>query len=322
MLDTIKTRSASFNDINSVILLSRKIPAPGFHQLLVRMKVSGICKYDLKCFKGKLKDPDYSRWPGHEAVGIVEDVGKGVDDIKSGDKVTSISFGGAMAERFIVERNTIAKIPEEVEKYEYWIAEPVACVVSSLRLSRIEPGDDVVVFGCGYMGSLIIQGLPKDYINNLIAIDIDDRRLDLAKKYGATKVINSLHDDVPKAVLNITGRLADIVFEAVGEAGTIEPATNMVRNGGRLVIFGHHVKDETITTGMWHMKGLEVLNTTPFSSKDFHKDLVDAVKLLIKKKYDQTELITHKYPFKEIKRAFQEASKKPQEVIKSVLINE
>ncbi len=91
-------------------------------------------------------------------------------------------------------------------QYEQWIAEPVACVVCALRLLNIEPGDDVVVIGSGYMGLLLVQGLPKAFINNLIVIDIDDRRLVLAKNFGATSVINASKENLINSIADITKR--------------------------------------------------------------------------------------------------------------------
>ncbi len=185
----------------------------------------------------------------------------------------------------------------------------------------IEPGDDVVVIGCGYMGLLIIQGLPKDFIHNLTAIDIDDNRLSMAKKFGADKTVNSRDEDAVQAVLDISKNKVDVVIEAVGAKGVIKQATGMLKNGARICIFGHHAEDEVIPTGEWHMKGLNVLNTTPYMSKNFHKDLIDAVKLMEKGVFDQSELISHTYSFTDIKKAMEEVAENPSNLIKAVVTN-
>ena len=321
MPDNEETTCISFNDNREISITERKINYPGENQVLVRMKACGICKYDIKCYKDSGTDPAYNTKPGHEGVGIVEAVGINVKDIKPGEKVTSDSFGGAFADYFVADLDTVIKIPEDVEEYEFWVAEPVACVVSSLRYLRIEPGDDVVVIGCGYMGLLIIQGLPKDFIHNLTAIDIDDDRLSMAKKFGANRIVNSRDEDAVQAVLDISKNKVDVVIEAVGAKGVIKQATGMLKNGARLCIFGHHAGDEVIPTGEWHMKGLNVLNTTPYMSKNLHKDLIDAVKLMEKGVFDQSELISHTYSFTDIKRAMEEVVKNPPDLIKAVVTN-
>ncbi|HEB29333.1 MAG TPA: hypothetical protein ENI15_00445 [Spirochaetes bacterium] len=320
MPEDIETTCISFNKNREISIFNRKINYPGENQVLVRMKACGICKYDIKCYKDIDIDPVYSEKPGHEGVGIVEAVGKGVKNIKPGEKVTSDSFGGAFADYFVADLDTVVKIPGDVEEYGFWVSEPVACVVSSLRLLRIEPGDDVVVIGCGYMGLLIIQGLPKNFIHNLTAIDIDEDRLSMAKKFGADKTVNSRDEDAVQAVLDISKNKVDVVIEAAGAKGVISQATGMLKNGAKLCIFGHHAEDEVIPTGEWHMKGLQVLNTTPYMSKDFQKDLIDAVKLMEKGVFDQSELISHTYSFTDIQRAMEEVAKNPSDLIKAVVI--
>jgi threonine dehydrogenase-like Zn-dependent dehydrogenase len=330
------SKTLVFDGVKSITVKEEQVPHPQHDQVLVQMKACGICQLDIKCFSGKEKDQEYLDRPGHEGVGVVVETGTGVKDIKPGDKITTIAYGGSLSEHFAADRNKVEKIPDDVKNYELWISEPVACTVSALRQLRIEPGDDVVVLGSGYMGLLLIQGLPKEYLGNLIAIDIDKHRLELAKKYGATAIIDpaDLHpcrsdtgdlrlepDELANAVFDITGRKIDLVIEAVGKPGVIVPATKMLRNGGKLCIFGHHVEDEKMPTGSWHMQGLIVLNTTPYLSPDFSKDLVDAVKLMRKKIFDQTELITHRYNYKDVVNAFEEVSGHPQGLMKSVLVN-
>ena len=315
-----------FDDVNSIEIREEEVTDPGHNQVLVKMLACGICQYDIKCYMGKDENQAYCDRPGHEGVGIVEETGNGVNDIKPGDRIVTFALGGSLSEHFIADRATIVKIPDDVKNYELWVSEPVACVVSALRHLKIEPGDDVVVVGSGYMGLLLIQGLPKQYIGNLIAVDVDRHRLELAKKFGATAVIDPSDlgpepDELANAVFDITGRKIDLVIEAVGKPGVLDQATRMLRNGGRLCIFGHHAEDEVIPTGSWHMQGLVVLNTTPFLSPDFHKDLYDAVKLMGKKVFDQTELITHRYDYNDIIKAFEEVSGHPPGLMKAVLLN-
>jgi threonine dehydrogenase-like Zn-dependent dehydrogenase len=298
-----------------------RIESPGPGQVLVQMKACGICHYDTKCFKKPQQDPVYSARPGHEGVGIIAEVGAGVTDLRPGDKVTSVTFGGALSEMYLAERDTVARIPAEVETYEQWISEPIACVVNCLRHLGIEPGDDVVVLGSGYMGLLLIQGLPKEYIHTLIAIDVLDDRLALAKKYGAGRTVNAAKEDPVKAVQDITGRKVDLVIEAAGVPGAISQATDMLRNGARLCMFAHHAVDEVVPTNAWHMKGLHVMNTTPFTSKSFPKDLVDAVRLMEQGRFSQQDLISRLYTPDQLERALHELTPKPPEVLKAVVKN-
>ncbi len=316
-----KVRAVTFNKPGLVSFIDTDIPSPGYDEVLVRMKACGICKYDIKTLKDLTENPRYSERPGHEGVGVVEAVGSGVKDLKPGDKVATIYLGGAMASMYLADLQSVARIPDAVTKYELWFAEPITCVVSALRLLSIEPGENVVVIGSGYMGVLLLQGLPRSYMHHLIVLEPVAERRALALKYGAGTVLNPETDDVVGAVLETCGGPVDLVIEASGDPGTIEQGTEMLRNGGRLCIFGHHAVDEIAPTNAWHMQGINVLNTTPFMSADFHKDLVDAVHLMESGVFDQSDLVTHTYPFGDAARAMEETIEHPPGMIKSVLKN-
>jgi len=321
MPDARKARRILFPDNRTVSVIEEDITGPGDDQVLVRMKACGICKYDIKCYLHNETNIEYSRRPGHEGVGTVEAVGRNVRDIKQGDAVTSISFGGAMADYFIADKNTVVKIPATVTDFGAWVAEPVACAVNALRQVRLEPGDSVAVIGAGYMGLLLIQGLPGEFIERLLIIDIDENKLELAKSFGADVVINASYEDPVATVSRKLNGCADLVIEATGAPETIRQATDMLGNGGRLCLFGHHAVDETVPTNDWHMKGISVLNTTPFSSLNFYKDLQDAVTLMKKGVFDQSSLINRSYSFNDIEKAMEELSAGPAGVIKAVLRN-
>jgi threonine dehydrogenase-like Zn-dependent dehydrogenase len=314
-------RTVTYDKPGSVSFIDTELPLPGYGEVLVQMKACGICKYDIKTCKNLNENPAYSARPGHEGVGVVEAVGEGVTNLKPGDKVASIYLGGAMAGTYLADLQSIARLPDSVSRYELWFAEPITCVVAALRLLRIEPGENVVLIGSGYMGVLILQGLPKSYLHNLIVLEPIAERRALAEKYGAGVVLDPVGVDVIEAVRDILGGEADTVIEASGEPGTIESGTSMLRNGGKLCIFGHHAKDEVAPTNAWHMQGIHVLNTTPFMSQDFHRDLVDAVHLMDRGVYDQYDLITHIYPFDDAPHAIEETTAHPEGMIKSVLKN-
>jgi len=287
----------------------------GRNEVLVETKACGICQGDVYTFQGKSIG---GRAMGHEGVGIVAEVGEEVKNVKPGDKVATLGHP-SFAEFHKTDYRKVAKIPDEVEDFTLWISEPLACVVNGIRGSEIQIGDNVCIIGCGYMGLLLIQAIPKTLINNFIALDVRNERLNLAKKFGAEFVINPKECDAVKEVRNILDGEADVVIEASGAQETINLATEFVRSGGKLVIFGAHVLDETVPTIKWHVKGLRILNTAPNFSSDFTKDFQDAVKLLRKGIFDQKSLITHRFSYKEAERALRIASQKPPDYIKGVL---
>ncbi len=304
--------------IGKVEIVETVIAKPKGWEILVKTKACGICKGDVYILSGKFgKFPSFF---GHEGVGIVEEVGEFVEGFEPGDKVTTLGHP-SMAEYHKLDRTRVAKIPADVEEYQYWISEPVACAVNNIRNTRVEPGDTVVLIGCGYMGLLNLQGLPINMTERTIAVDIAESPLKLAKRFGADLTLNASQVDIVKEVLDLTkGRGADIVIEATGVPGTLETATKITRPGGRLCIFGFHVGEEKIPTGVWHMKSLEVLNTAPSISRNFIKDMQDATKLMIKGTFDQKPLITHSFPYTEAQKAFEVAMQHPEGYIKGAIL--
>jgi len=298
----------------------------GRNEVLIETKACGICMGDVYTFQGKLAG---GKVMGHEGVGVVAEVGEGVKNVQVGDRVTALG-GPAFAEYYKADCRSVAKIPKGIEDLACWISEPSACVVNGIRGSEIQIGDNVCLIGCGYMGLLLIQAMPKNTMGNLVALDIQNTRLKLAKQFGADYVLNPNEADVVREVRDLLGGEADIVIEASGALGTLHLATELVRGGwargtgrvvqgGKIVIFGRHVLDEKVPTEKWHTKGLTVLNTAPSSSADFNIDFRDAVNLLGKGVFDQKPLITHRFPYEDAQTAFETASEKPKEYIKGVI---
>lgn len=364
-----------------------EVAAPRGGQLLVRVMASGICQFDISLFTGKLKAA-FPQLGGHEGVGIVEAVGDGVDGFEPGDKVTFLG-GPTFAGYTLVNPAKAVRIPDDVSDYAIWISEPAACATNGVRSARVEPGDTVVLIGTGYMGMLVLQGLPKSLMSRFIVVDLDEERLELARQYGAEITLNPRECDPVAEVLKLTGpqrpvviskeeqaalealgvppsapgRLSiddrnkarealganvgkvhtnlsleqldqarravgrisggvDIVIEATGAKGTLDMATQMLRPGGRLSIFGYHTAREEVPTPLWHMNGIEVQNPAPKFSANFDEDFRDAVKLIAKGSYDQRRLITHRFRPDEAQQALEFAAGRPQGYIKGVFLFE
>ncbi|MEM2885913.1 MAG: zinc-binding dehydrogenase [Thermoproteota archaeon] len=226
--------------------------------------------------------------------------------------------GPAFAEFYLTDCRNAAKIPDDVEDFAPWISEPLACAVNGIRGSGIQIGDGVCIIGCGYMGLLLIQAMPRN-VGNLVALDIRDERLALARKFGADFALNPARADAVEEVRNLLGGEADVVIEASGARGTLELATDLARPGGKVAIFGRHVADEVVPTEKWHGKGLRLLNTAPAFSPDFNRDFRDAVRLLEKGVFDQKPLITHRFPNEDAEKAFKIASERRADYIKGVI---
>ncbi len=293
------------------------VPDVGDEEVLIQTKCCGICTGDLHVFNGLITGSEGFSFLGHEPAGIVVEVGKSAETVKPGDKVTSIGGGRAFAEYYKTDQRRVKRIPDDVKEFELWISEPATCVVNSIRNSGIQIGDNVCVIGCGYMGLLHIQAMPRN-INNLTAVDIRDDVLDLAKKFGADNTINPKEEDPAKEMNRIIGGEYDVVIEAAGVPNVMSLSTRLTRRGGILVSFGRHMTEEMVPINLWH-KGMDVRNISPGYSKDFTEDFYDAVKLLKRGIFNQKPLITHRASYQEAEKLFKVAAGKPKDYIKGVI---
>lgn len=296
-------------------------PEVGENEVLIRVKACGICTSELYLWNGKIKDVKFPLYLGHEPSGVVEEVGKKVNEVSVGDHVTFLSeMGGCFAEYVKVKKSNIVKIPENVS-FEEALGEPIACAVNGIKRSNIQIGDTVVVIGCGFMGLLMIQLASLRGPSEIIAIDINDDRLKVAESLGASKVINPLNIDPVEYIMKYTDeRGVDVVIEATGEQVPLDIATKIVKIRGTLVIFGYHVGEPRIVDmERWNWKGLDVINAHERASEIYMEGMKIGIKLLSKGKLKTKPLITHAYPLEQINKAFTDVNEKIKGLIKAII---
>ena len=147
---------------------------------------------------------------------------------------------GTYGDHAIVPEISCVKIPDDVPLD---VAALIGCGVltgvgAALNTAEIAPGDTVVVIGCGGVGLNVIQGARIAGATTIIAVDMHDAKLEMAKSFGATHTVNAGDGDPVAAAIGITGRGADVAFEVIGLQPTIEQAINVTRNGGQVVLVG------------------------------------------------------------------------------------
>ncbi len=296
-----------------------QIPKPKRNELLIKVKACGICAFDIHAFQGKISFKDYLEHPGHEFVGIVEDFGEEVSGFSIGDTVSGLG-SGAFAEYITVPAEAVEKVPVVNDNFSVWISEPIACVVNGIRSLKIEPGNSLLLIGCGYMGLLMVQGIPAKLLKCFAVADIIEERLSLAKEFGAEITLNPKNPDFKEEIKKIAPQGFEIVIEASGAKGTLDMATDLVREGGTLCIFGYHIGREEVPTGYWHIKGLRISNPAPNFSKNFLKDFKDGIALMKKGTFKQDKLITHTFKYTDAQKAFEFVVSKPQDYIKGAIL--
>lgn len=311
------------------------IPEPGHGEVVVKNKLTLTCGTDVKTYmRGYRYEPPFSM--GHETAGVVYKVGEGVTKFKVGDRVVPHNSApcnhcyycknglhslcedliqnqftnGGYAEyqlipQPIVEQNMFL-IPDEMSYKQAALLEPLACAVYGTDNVPIKLGDTVCVNGCGPIGLMFIR---LAYLRGarVIACDLSDKRLGVARKLGAAETVNiSEIDDQVQAVRKLTEdqRGVDAVIEAVGLPEVWELSIDMVRNGGFVLCFGGTKKDVKVpidTTrlhyGQITLKG--VFHTTP-------QHVNQAFELLKMGAIQAEDFVQNEYKIEEIERAILE----------------
>ena len=174
-----------------------------------------------------------------------------------------------------------------------------------MHTAKVQPGSKVVVFGTGGVGLNVVQGAALAGAETIIAVDIKATKLELARRFGATHVINAAAEDVQDSVREITrGEMADYAFEVIGSPDIINQALHTTRCGGVTVFIGSTADGAQLTVDPRFLNPDRVLMGCTYGSCDPRKDMPRFVDLYMEGKLKLDELITHRFSLEEINAAF------------------
>lgn len=311
-----------------------ELKQPQGNQVLVKVDSCAICTLEQRIYSGVMQ-----RYPfagGHESAGVVEAVGEDVKNVKVGDKVairmltscgecyycrsghenqcvisfkSSVHDGftgpGGFAEYMLLDAKCLYKMADDIDLTHAALTEPLACCVHSVNKADIKLSDDVVVIGVGIMGAFHIQ-LAKLRGARVIACEVDDNRLEVAKRLGADIVINSKKENAVERVKELTdGRGADVVFCTVAISKVAADSIAMAGKLARVIMYSSFHPDNPIDLSVNKIHSSEMIITG--SVNPGTSDFLIASRLLSNKLINVSELISDVIPFKEIDRAFEEA---------------
>ena len=268
-----------------IVEVNVREPAAG--EVQVEVAACGICSWDIQTFKAGSDSP-YAAPPGHEGIGYVAKLGAGVSDIEIGQRVAGGGFGRLRN----LPANRLYKIPDSNLDDTHWIVEPVSCVVTGMDHCRLRAGERLAMVGCGFMGLMMIQGLKGVGADQLIALDIDDRRLQLALEMGATEAHNVTAAGFADVQADLRGRGIDVVVDTSGSQSGLDLATDIVRRAGRINLFGWIKGTQaTFNPSTWHGKAISLVNSSP--AAQLRDPFPPAIRLLDKGTIDLRPLVTH-----------------------------
>jgi threonine dehydrogenase-like Zn-dependent dehydrogenase len=313
------------------------VPMPKItnNEILVKIEACGVCTSDMSTFLDSFSPEVKARRPfprriGHEPVGIIVEVGKNVRGYKVGERITGIFGDGAFAEYVsfdpiepppVGRPPMVGKVPDGI-KPEHAIGEPMMCSMSHARTANPELGDFVFQAGCGFMGLGVIAGIASPKIREYIVADLEDWRLDIAKKLGATITLNPKKVDVIAEVMKITGgKGVDVSIECVGHPPGMKLVNGAIKNNrGKIIVVGWHQAPDTYELMDWIKSPIIYSPQGIGMSTDPTSELPRALWAIQKGIYPMDMLITHKYKLEETEKAFNDNLGRTPGYIKGVVM--
>ena len=326
----MKTAAAILVELRKPLLIDEvELPALGYGQVLVQVKVSRICGSQLGEIEG-VKGPDkyLPHLLGHEGGGIVVEVGPEVSHVKAGDHVVlhwrpgagiqaapskyrlgaqTINAGNinTFQNLAVVSENRVTKIPADTD---FEIAALLADTITTgfgavTRDARVTIGEAVVVIGVGGIGLGTVLGAHLAGAHPVIAVDIHDHKLAKAREFGATHTINTRHENLADAVQRILSGPADVVFDVTGQPTVIEQAWKFTGPKARLVLVGVMRHDQQLSLNTLPLHYGKVLTGSEGGSSQPHLDIPRYLRMIHASRFDPRGMISHRCALTDINAA-------------------
>lgn len=329
-----------FNDANEISQVERAEPRPQPGEVLLRVRRIGYCGSDLNTFRGFNPVVTYPRIPGHEIGASIERITAGVpEEFEPGMAVTVLPYtscgkcsaclagrvnacrenqtlgvqrDGALTEFICVPWQKLIYSPK-LSLAELALVEPLSVGFHAVERGRVSAGDTVCVIGSGMIGLGAIAGAALLRKARVIAVDVDDAKLRLARRAGAAEVINadtkSLHERLQELT---SGHGPNVIIEAVGTEQTFLAAIDEVGFAGRVVYVGYAKKPVAYETKYFLLKELDILGSRNATRRNFEA----VVAVLESGAYPVKETVTRTVPFAGAGQAMQDWSAHPAKVTK------
>jgi L-iditol 2-dehydrogenase len=310
-----------------IVLEDVPVPTVGPWEVLVRVRVAGICGSDQRIYNEVNPGRRRRFIIGHEIAGEVVAVGERVTEVRLGAPVAveicigcgicrhckvgrvnlcekleelGVTVDGGMTELVAVPGRNVHALPAGLRFETAVLADPLACVIRGLEMITVTSGSWVAILGPGQMGLLATQVVKRILRARVVVIGTRDDRLALARSMGADEVVNVHEHDAVAAVRELTDGGADFVYEAAGNAEALGQGIAMARKGGSVVMLTVHkrveVDLEPAVRGELHLVG-----AICYSYREYQR----ALALLAQGRMDVEPLTRHVFPLHQAQEAFE-----------------
>ena len=342
-----KIKAAVLHGIDDVRVEEVDFPTMQAGEVLIKMKSVGVCGSDVHYYKhGKIGSfvVEKPMILGHECAGEIVEVAKDVKGFKPGDRVAvepgytcrkcvycktgrynlcpDVTFmatppiDGAYVEYVSWPADFVFHLPDNMTYDHGALMEPLAVGMHAVRRSRLKPGEPVMIMGAGTIGLVTLLAAKAAGAGEIIVSDLEDVRLKMAQKLGATRILNAHRENVVEFVENFThGFGIDVVFETAGSVPTTQQTIDVVARGGRIVWVGMAGEDtfsmpviEAITKEVDMMGIFRYANVYPY-----------AIQLVSTGRMDIDPLVTHRYNLDHVAEALNVAHERRDGAVKVMI---
>jgi 2-desacetyl-2-hydroxyethyl bacteriochlorophyllide A dehydrogenase len=306
-------------------------PACGEDEVIVRVAQVGICGTDLHIYRGEYPSA-FPLIAGHEFGGEIVEVGKGVTGLQRGQRVAvdpnlscgqcrfcreeaanhclnwegiGVTLPGAFAEYVVAPARACYPLPDSLTDAQAAFVEPLSCVIHALRRLRVWPGDEVLIFGAGPMGLLLLQALHRSGASQVVLVEKEATRRDLARKLGATAVLDSGPEGL-EGLWQLAPHGFAVVIDATGVPAVIEQALSFLKPRGQYLQFGVAPEGATVR---WSPYEVFRNDWTIIGSFALCYTLQPAIAWLANGVVDVDPLISHTLPLAEFEAGFEDFAK-------------
>ena len=324
--------AAKLPRLETVEVVEEGIPVPKKGEVLIKMKASALCRSDLHRYHGtQIFDEDESACyitPGHEPCGIVEELGEGVSKVKKGDRVAlylglgcgtcpdclrgdvmlckefkciGFAVNGAHADYMVIPEENCMLMPEKMDYVTGALSTDVGgTLYTACKKLELNGTKTVVVIGCGPMGSGGIL-MAKGHGAEVIAVDIDDKRLEMAKSLGADHVINSGREDAVEAIKKLTnGDGADAAIVTAGGNIPLNTGLDAVRTRGKVALIAESNSATIDPSNQFLRKRIELIGCWYFNRADWE----EISSFIVNKNIELKKICSNTYKISEAATAF------------------
>lgn len=343
----MKNHAVYMQGTNNMVTKEVPVPAPGANEVLIRIKVVGICGSDIHYYQhGRIGNfivnGDFIL--GHESAGEVVEIGEEVKNLKVGDRVAlepgktcgkckyckegkynlcshveffaTPPFHGVFTNFVVQPEDMCFKLPDNVSFMEGALVEPLAVGLHASGMGEVKLGDTVVIFGAGCIGLVTLLSCKARGASNVYVVDVLENRLETARKLGADDVINAKECNVIKRIEELTdSQGASVVIETAGAEITVKNTADVVSRGGTIVLVGMTPKDETCFNFM-ELMGKEAQIKTIFRYRNLYPVAISAIS---SGAINVKNIVSHEFDFDSIKDAFDYVVNNTACVVKAII---